>query len=84
MNTFTAPQIDYVAISPSLIVALAALLSLSAAPFLHRYLLRSLHLLLTSFSFWIRRCFVASFQLRATWSSYGSCARASGLSRSHI
>ena len=33
MNTFTAPEIDYVAISPILIVGIAALLSVLAETF---------------------------------------------------
>ena len=50
MNTFTAPEIDYVAISPILIVGIAALLSVLAETFLPRFLRRQIQLMLTFFS----------------------------------
>lgn len=50
MNTFAAPEIDYVAISPILIVGIAALLSVLAETFLPRFLRRQIQLMLTFFS----------------------------------
>ena len=50
MNTFTAPEIDYVAIAPILIVAIAALLSVLTETFLPRSVRRTVQILLTFLS----------------------------------
>ncbi len=50
MNTFTAPEINYVAIAPILIVAIAALLSVLTETFLPRSARRPVQLMLTFIS----------------------------------
>ena len=50
MNTFTAPEIDYVAIAPILIVAIAALLSVLTETFLPRSVRRTVQIILTFIS----------------------------------
>jgi NADH-quinone oxidoreductase subunit N len=50
VNTFTAPEIDYVAIAPILIVAIAALLSVLTETFLPRSVRRTVQIILTFIS----------------------------------
>jgi NADH-quinone oxidoreductase subunit N len=50
VNTFTAPEIDYVAIAPILIVAIAALLSVLTETFVPRSVRRTVQIMLTLIS----------------------------------